>query len=132
ERIRTKYRQGGYLDAKARVDRDVRDAEQAVDPTVTVEPGAQYKMGKLTINGLDIISEPVIRKMWQLAEGRPFQPGYPDSFLAHVNEEGIFDNLGKTRAETNINYETHVVDVALFFSGGRPQDKEGKERRPQP
>jgi outer membrane protein insertion porin family len=134
ERIRTKYRQGGYLDAKARVDREVRDAEQSVNLTVTVEPGTQYKMGKLAINGLDILSEPVIRKMWRLAAGSPFQPDYPESFLARVNEEGLFDNLGKTRAEPNINAATHVVDVALFFAGGRPpsKDKEGKERRPLP
>jgi outer membrane protein insertion porin family len=132
ERVRVKYRQTGYLDVKARVDRDVHDAEQEVNLTVTVEPGAQYKMGKLSINGLDIISEPVIRKMWQLAEGRPFQPDYPESFLARVNEEGLFDNLGKTRAEPNVNTTTHVVDVALFFAGGRPQDKEGKDRRRLP
>jgi len=131
ERIRAKYRQTGYLDVKARVDRDVRDAEQSVNVNVAVEPGPQYKMGKLTINGLDIISEPVIRKMWQLAEGRPFQPGYPDSFLARVNEEGLFDNLGKTRAVPDINRESHVVDVALYFAGAGPANKDKDERRRQ-
>jgi len=133
ERVRVRFRENGYLDVKGRADRDVHDAELAVDVTVTMAPGALYKMGKLAINGLDIISEPVIRKMWQIPEGRAFQPGYPESFLARVNEEGMFDNLGKTRAETNINQESHIVDVTLFFAGAGPvnKDKEGKERRPR-
>jgi len=45
-----------------------------------------------------------------------------------VSEEGIFDNLGKTRAESNIDEATHTVNVTLFFSGaGTPmKGKDGK------
>jgi hypothetical protein len=67
--------------------------------------------------------------MWQLAEGRPFHPDYPEGFLARVHEEGLFDNLGKTRAETNVDAAAHVVDVTLYFAGAGPQNKQDKERR---
>jgi outer membrane protein insertion porin family len=130
DRIRNRLKQNGYLDARTRVERDIRDADHTVDVAVTVEPGPQYRMGKLTINGLDILSEPVIRKMWQLQEGRPFPFDYPDNFLARVRGEGVFDNLGKTRADTQIDDNSHVVDVTLFFSGAGPQDKESQRRVP--
>jgi len=47
-----------------------------------------------------------------------------------VRDEGIFDNLGKTRAETNIDENSHLVDVTLFFSGaGTPgKGQDGKRR----
>ena len=32
-----------------------------------------------------------------------------------MKEEGYFDNLGETRAEPEINAETKVVDVTLYF-----------------
>ena len=53
--------------------------------------------------------------------------GMPEQW---VRDEGIFDNLGKTRAETNINEDSHTVDVILFFAGaGNPtKDKDRKAR----
>jgi len=90
-----------------------------------------YTMGKLEIVGLDLISEPVIRKMWALRPGNGFEPGYPDTFLNDVRSEGIFDNLGKTRAETNIDEKTHTVDVKLYFggAGGKEEKKDRKKGR---
>jgi hypothetical protein len=72
--------------------------------------------------------------MWKIDPGKPFQDGYPDAFLTRVREEGIFDNLGKTRAESTINEDSHTVDVTLFFSGaggaakGAAKDKDRKAR----
>ena len=42
----------------------------------------------------------------------------------------MFDNLGKTRAESNIDEASHTVDVTLFFSGAATptKGKEGKRR----
>jgi len=68
--------------------------------------------------------------MWKIESGQPFQDGYPEAFLNRVREDGIFDNLGKTRAETNIDEAMHIVDVTLYFSGaGTPaKGKDGKRR----
>lgn len=117
DRIFHRYRNKGYLKVTGRIDRDVHDADHTVDVVLNVDPGPQFTMGKLEIAGLDITSEPAIRKIWGLKPGVPFQPGYPDSFLNNVREEGLFDNLGKTRAETKIDDQSKTVDVTLYFAG---------------
>lgn len=130
EKIRQRQRAQGFLRAQTSVVRDIHDGDHTVNLTVNVDRGPQFTLGKLAIQGLDVISEPVVRKMWKIEPGQPFQDGYPESFLNRVREEGIFDNLGKTRADTNIDEATHSVDVTLVFSGaGTPtKDKDGKRR----
>ena len=130
EKIRQRQRGHGYLRADTRVVRDIRDQDHTVNLTVNIERATQFTLGKLNIQGLDVISEPAIRKMWKIEPGQPFQDGYPEAFLNRVRDEGIFDNLGKTRAETNIDENAHTVDVTLYFSGaGTPaKGKDGKRR----
>lgn len=126
-KIRERQRAQGYLRAQTSVVRDIHDDTHTVNLTVKVDRGTQFTLGKLSIQGLDLISEPVIRKMWKLEPGQPFQDGYPEAFLNRVREEGVFDNLGKTRAESNIDENTHRVDVTLFFTGAGTPAK-GKRR----
>jgi outer membrane protein insertion porin family len=126
ERVKQRYISRGFLHAAAHTDRTVDDANRTVNVSAVMELGSQFLFGKLEINGLDILSEPAIRKAWKLAPGKPFQPDYPDSFLAGVRDEGVFENLGKTRAETRIDEAAHTVDVALFFSGAGPKPQESR------
>lgn len=116
DRIRADQRRGGHLDASSQVQRDVNDSEHTVAIEFQINPGPLYKLGKLDIAGLDIVSEPVIRKMWGIAPGRAFNVEYPDHFLATVKQSGVFDNLKSTRAETKINAANHTVDVTLYFN----------------
>ncbi|MBZ5676764.1 MAG: hypothetical protein LAP61_21190 [Acidobacteriia bacterium] len=129
-KIRQRQRTQGYLQADTKVVRDIHDEDHTVNLTVNIERGPQFTLGKLNIQGLDLIGEPAIRKMWKIEPGQPFQDGYPEAFLNRVREEGIFDNLGKTRAESNIDNDSHTVDVTLFFSGaGTPLKNTGGKRR---
>jgi outer membrane protein insertion porin family len=129
DRIKQRYHSRGFLHVAAHTARSIDDAKHTVDVTAVVDLGPQFLFGKLAINGLDILSEPVIRKAWKLAPGKPFQPEYPDEFLKSLRDEGVFDNLGKTRAETNVDEQNHVVDVTLYFSGAPPAPE--KPRRAQ-
>jgi outer membrane protein insertion porin family len=130
EKIRQRQRTQGYLRASTSVVRDIHDEDHSVNLTVNVDRGPQFTLGKLTIQGLDLISEPAIRKMWTIEPGQPFKDGYPEAFLNRVREDGIFDNLGKTRAESSIDEATHTVDVTLFFSGaGTPAKGKDAKRR---
>jgi outer membrane protein insertion porin family len=115
-RIRESLRRQGHLDASSQVKRDINDMDHSVDLTILIDPGPLYTLGKVDIVGLDVVSEPEIRKMWGMAPGKPFNVEYPDHFLARVKEGGVFDNLKSTRAETNINASRHTVDVTLFFN----------------
>lgn len=116
ERIRANQRREGHLDATSQVKRDIDDADHTVGIEFQIESGPLYTLGKVDMVGLDIVSEPEIRKMWGLAPGRPFNVEYPDHFLARVKEGGVFDNLKTTRAETKINAKNHTVDVTLYFN----------------
>jgi outer membrane protein assembly factor BamA len=129
ERIHKRLHNGGYLHASSTVTRNIQDENRAVDLAVAVEPGPRYVFGKLQIDGLDILTEPAIRQMWGPLEGKPFNPEFPDSFLARIRGENILDNLGKTSSETRIDETTKRVDVTLHFSGAGPQPK---KRIPDP
>jgi outer membrane protein insertion porin family len=115
-RIAASLRRSGYLQAGSEVTRDVNDAGKIVNLTFAIAPGPLFTLGQLDIVGLDIESQPVIRKMWALAPGKPFNPDYPDHFLNAVKERGVFDNLKKTRSETKINRSARTVDVTLYFN----------------
>lgn len=116
ERIRVNQRRAGHLDATSKVERDVNDADHTVGIEFQIDPGPLYTLGKLDVVGLDIETEPEIRKMWGLAVGRPFNVEYPDHFLSRVKDGGVFDGLKSTRAETKINASNHTVDVTLYFN----------------
>ena len=116
DRIIASMRSSGHLDASTDVKRDVNDKDKKVSIVIDVVPGPLYTLGKLQILGLDIESEPVIRKMWTIAPGKPFNVEYPDHFLDRVKKGGVFDNLKSTRSETKINKPDHTVDVTLYFN----------------
>ncbi len=116
ERIRANQRRAGHLDATSQVKRDIDDTDHTVGLEFQIDPGPLYTLGKLDMVGLDIVSEPVIHKMWGIAPGKPFNVEYPDHFLSRVKESGVFDGLKSTRSETKINARNHTVDVTLYFN----------------
>ena len=87
--------------------------------TLVIETGDKYTFGKLTIVGLDLNGEPAVRKLWGVAAGKPFNATYPQYFLDRIREDGFFDRLGATKASTEIDEKTHVVDVTLKFESAR-------------
>jgi outer membrane protein insertion porin family len=119
-------RHAGYLDVKVTPDRKIDDGKKAVDVTFYVEPGPQYSMGKLTITGLDLNGEAEIKRIWTLTEGKPFNPEYPNFFLDHIREQGLFDNLAKTKADVHVDEKRHVADVTVSFTGGAAPPKSGR------
>lgn len=130
-RIEQAMRRNGYMKVKSTVARRIDDAKKKVDLDVKLDPGPQFLFGRLAIQGLDIVSEPEIRKMWALKEGKPFNVEYPEFFLGRVREEGMFDNLGKTSSTVKVNDATRTVDVTLVFEGsGRPPEQ--RKRRAMP
>ena len=115
DRIKKVLAHEGYMRNDVQIVRKIDDAKKIVNLVLHIEEGPQYVFGTLHIEGLDLNGEAAIRKMWTHKEGTPYNPEYPDYFLRHVHEEGIFDNLGETRPETKIDDKTHIVDVTLNF-----------------
>jgi outer membrane protein insertion porin family len=61
-----------------------------------------------------------------MKEGKVANPEYPDHFLDRIREEGLFENLGATKAEVKVNDTTHTVDVTLNFTGEDQSKKPGR------
>jgi outer membrane protein insertion porin family len=131
ERIRKAVRRAGYLQAKVTSDRKIDDAKKVVDVAVHIAPGPLYVMGKLDIAGLPLDGEAEIRRIWMLKEGKALDPEYPDYFLGRIKADGVFDGLGKTKSDQKVDEQTHVVDVALTFTGENPDQKPGRRTRRQ-
>jgi len=129
ERIRLALRHAGYLEAKVTTDRKLDNDKKAVDLAVHIDAGPQFTMGKLNIVGLDLNGEFEIKRIWSMKEGGPFNADYPELFLSRVREEGLFENLGKTKSEFKINEREHTADVTLTFAGENPEQKPGSRGR---
>ena len=117
-RVRDSMKHQGFLDVEVNTDRKVDDQKLTAEFFIDIDPGPQYKFGTLTVNGLGLDGEAAIRKMWSIEPGAPYPTDYPDYFVRKVKEDGIFDNLGDTKATPKINADTHVVDVTLDFKYG--------------
>ena len=126
EKMRLLLRRSGYMDAHVTMHRKVNDEKELVDVFVDVDAGPQYLMGRLTLVGLDLDGEAEMKRIWTMQMGKPFNPEYPDTFLKRVKEEGVFDHLGKTKADTHLNEKAHTADVTLTFSGDEPSAKPGR------
>jgi outer membrane protein assembly factor BamA len=132
EKMRQALRSAGFLDAKLTPNRVIDDAKKTVMVAVRADSGPQYTMGKLTIAGLDLNGEFEMKRIWTLKEGKPFNPEYPQLFLNRVHEEGLFDNLGNTKADVKVNPADHSADVTLTFGGAAPPKREGRGRFGEP
>jgi len=116
ERVLEQLRNRGYLKASYKAERRANDEAKTVSLKVFVDPGPQYTFSALKLIGLDIHTEPVVRKLWALKPGDPFNKSYPQLFLSRIESDGVFDNLRKTKAETNIDEAAKTVQVVLRFN----------------
>jgi len=116
DRMLAAVKRKGYIRATSTNERKIDEKEKKVDLAVNIDPGPQFMFGKLGIEGLDIISEPQIRKMWSMKPGQPYDAEYPYYFLRRMEEDNLFENLGKTSADLHIDDAQRFVDVTLHFS----------------
>jgi outer membrane protein assembly factor BamA len=134
ERMRRELRRAGHIRAAATTDRSYDDQAHRVDLAIKLDPGPQFTMGRLTIEGLDIQTEPYVRKLWALKPGQPFNGEYPEFFQKRLHEDGVFENLGKTRADVALDEKALRADVKLVFGRGTDLPRIGPdaEEKKQP
>jgi len=124
-KLEQRQKRDGRLHVQTLVERRIDDKAKRVDLIFRVTPGPQYLFGELTIQGLDIFTEPAIRKMWALKAGDPFNAEYPQNFLLSVRDD--LENLGETNAVVKPDDQKRTVDVTLTFKGAPP-----KPEKPRP
>ena len=113
KRMTKVLRRNGYMRAEANAERTLNDRFKTVDLTISFQLGPQFTFGKLTIEGLDLHGEAAVKKLWGMQEGKPFDADYPDFFLGRIREDGLFENLKKTKSVPKVDEATRVVDVTL-------------------
>lgn len=118
ERILGELRNRGHLKAAYKALRRIDEERKTTTMTLRVDPGPLFVMGRLTIVGLDVITEPAIRKLWIVEPGKPYRKDYPQFFLDQVRARGVLDFLGETKAEEKVDEDARRVDVTLTFKGG--------------
>lgn len=126
--IEDALKRNGYMKALARHEQRLNRDQKTVDVELLVQPDALFTMGNLTITGLDVVTEPGIRKRWGIKIGEPFDGGYPAYFLENVRD--MFDNLTKTDSKMKVNDEKKTVDVELIFVGSSAEKKPGETKGP--
>lgn len=124
-RIEKALRSDGYIGVTSDVSKNIDQDAKRVDVTIRVTPGPQYRFGKLRIEGLDVTTEPAIRKLWGMKPGQTFNADYPTFFLDRIREEEYFDNLGKTDSKLDVDETGRTVDVTLIFGPAVPPKKPG-------
>jgi outer membrane protein insertion porin family len=129
-RMEKRVRAAGFMRVKSRIDRKVNEQAKTVDLAIHIEDGPRYVLGRLKIQGLDILTEPAIRGMWAIKEGQPFNADYPDYFLSQVREAGVLDDLGETKAVIAPDDAARTVDVTLIFHGEAPKPAPRDRRWP--
>jgi outer membrane protein insertion porin family len=122
DRMKKRLRREGYMRASVKAERHIDDQKRIVNLDLRPDLGPQFLFGKLTIEGLDIHGEAAIKKMWGIPEGKPFDADYPDYFLEQIRQQGLFDDLGKTRSASKVDEQSHVVDVTLNFQASKGPD----------
>lgn len=127
--IQKDLRKEGYMRSHTVAARTPHEQEKTVDINFTSTLGVRFHMAKLNITGLDVVSEPAIRKLWSMKEGDPYNADYPQFFLDRIKEDGYFDNLLATRWDQSINEKNATVDVTLYFKGGTDPDQEKRKKR---
>jgi outer membrane protein assembly factor BamA len=75
------YGHTGHLDAMVNGTPEFDDAKNRVSYKMTVKEGQQFKMGKLTIKGLEEADANALSERWKLRNGEVFDSSYSDRFF---------------------------------------------------
>ena len=107
----------GYMKAQATFEERVDHDQRRVHLEIEIALGKQYVFSRLIVSGLDILSEPAVRKRWGMNQGDPFDVRYPAYFLDRVKADAMFENLKRTSWNLDVDEVSGRVDVTLVFSG---------------
>ena len=113
------YKTHGYMEAKIDAVPALDRANHTVDYTIKVEPGAVYRMGKLTVANLSEAQKAEVLAYWKMREGEVFNPSLIPQFMEdyhRLRAPELQSIRGwNFRAKWTADQEAHTVDVLLTF-----------------
>ncbi len=79
--VSRRYGHTGHLDVKVSAEPQLNDSTNRLSYRMVVKEGPQYKMGKLTIKGLEEEDANSLEQRWKLRNGEVFDTSYADRFF---------------------------------------------------
>ena len=79
--VSRRYGHTGHLDVKVSAEPQLNDSTNRLSYRLVVKEGPQYKMGKLTIKGLEEEDANSLEQRWKLRNGEVFDTSYADRFF---------------------------------------------------
>lgn len=121
--VRRAYGRKGYLGASVSPETEFDDTARTVSYRFRVNEGAQYRMGDLTITGLDEAATNNLRGRWRLLHREVYDEGYLDEFgkkgvAEFVREAARAGNplpAFKIESKVTPDHDKHTVDVTINF-----------------
>jgi outer membrane protein assembly factor BamA len=121
--VKQRYGHTGHLDVRLDTEQQLDDTNNRLSYKIAVKEGPQYKMGTLTIKGLDEESANSLKERWKLRNGEVYDTSYADRFfrtdageamqkimLARQAQRKPPPELKITRNQLNLN-----ADVTIEF-----------------
>jgi outer membrane protein assembly factor BamA len=119
-RIRKAYARRGYIGA------EITDVTRNLDGRranyqFTIREGPQYRMGVLTVTGLNGVDTRSLRGKWTLAVGAVFDDSYLEQFRTTVLRQFVASRTQRTGIRSKFEVNTtpdsqkHTVDVIITF-----------------
>jgi len=127
KKIQERCRREGFVKATVTQEPKLDEKNPQVDLTVVLDEGPRYLFRELKIEGLDLVTEAEVRKLWALSPGKPFNGLYPDFFVEQIQERQLMDSLGSVQAKTDLNDQAQEATVTLTF---KPVDRSNPRRVP--
>lgn len=121
DRIREEYGHQGYLETKLNVVPSYDDVQHTVAYAVSIVEGKQYRYNAMTVSGLSLAAERILREEWPIKPGEVFDKKLFDQLLTNLelHHQAVFKDLP-------LHYETvghwlqtdpdkGTVDILLDF-----------------
>jgi len=115
EAVQKLYGTKGYLAAYVKPVPTLDDSAATVAYELNVNEGDQFRMGNLTIDGLDPNAAGKLTAQWQIKKGDVFDDSYLQQFF-----QVMYHDIGLSRSysvvpKQNVDRQNKTVNVALHF-----------------
>lgn len=119
-RVRSAYARLGYINAQV-IDVTRNPEGRRTSYQFTIREGRQYRMGVLTVTGLNGVETRSLRGKWTLAAGAVFDDSYLEQFRTTVLRQFVASRTQRTgirskfEAISNPDSQKQTVDVIITF-----------------
>jgi outer membrane protein assembly factor BamA len=119
-RVRSAYARLGYISAQV-IDVTRNLEGRRTNYQFTIREGQQYRMGVLTVTGLNGVETRSLRGKWTLAAGAVFDDSYLEQFRTTVLRQFVASRTQRTgirskfEVNTNPDSQKQTVDVIITF-----------------